>query len=177
MLERRGWRGHFFVTTGCIGKPGFVGADEVRELSARGHDVGSHAHTHPTYMGKLGRDEIRREWHLSREVLGEVLGEPPATAAIPGGFVSPIVVEEAARAGYRVLMTSEPIRRERRHGDMSVVGRYTIWASTPARTAAAYARGSRAAGGRLWLEWNTKGIAKRISPRAYDALRRLRAGV
>ena len=110
MLERRGWRGHFFVTTGCIGKPGFVRADEVRELSARGHDVGSHAHTHPTYMGKLGRDEIRREWHLSRELLGEVLGEPPATAAIPGGFVSPIVVEEAARAGYRVLMTSEPIR-------------------------------------------------------------------
>ena len=176
MLERRGWRGHFFVTTGCIGRPGFVGEEELRELSERGHDVGSHAHTHPTYMGKLDRDEVRREWQLSRDRLGDVLGRAPETAAVPGGFVSPVVVAEAARAGYRVLMTSEPIRRERRHGDMAVMGRYTIWSSTPARTAAAYARGSLAAGGRLWLEWNTKGVAKRISPRAYDALRRLRAG-
>jgi peptidoglycan/xylan/chitin deacetylase (PgdA/CDA1 family) len=177
MLERHGWRGHFFVTTGCIDRTGFLTTAGVRELSECGHEVGSHAHTHPTYMGKLGRDELRREWSLSREVLGEVLGRPPATAAVPGGFVSPIVIEEAARAGYRVLVTSEPLRRERRHGDMTVMGRYTIWASTPARTAAAYARGSLTAGGRLWLEWNTKGVAKRISPRAYDALRRLRAEV
>jgi hypothetical protein len=35
----------------------------------------------------------------------------------------------------------------------------------------------RAAGDRLWLEWNTKGVAKRVSPRAYDALRRLRSRV
>jgi peptidoglycan/xylan/chitin deacetylase (PgdA/CDA1 family) len=175
MLERRGWRGHFFVTTSRIGEPGFVGPDAVRELAERGHDVGSHSHTHPTYMGNLDRAPVRREWRLSREVLGDLLGRAPATAAIPGGFLRPVVVEEAASAGYRVLMTSQPVRRERRHEGMTVVGRYTIWASTQARTAAAYARGSRAAGGRLWLEWNTKAAAKRLSPRAYDALRRLRA--
>ena len=56
MLERRGWRGHFFVTTSRIGEPGFVGPDAVRELAERGHDVGSHSHTHPTYMGNLDRD-------------------------------------------------------------------------------------------------------------------------
>ena len=43
-LERRGWRGHFFVTTGRIDTPGFLTAAQVRELAERGHTVGSHSH-------------------------------------------------------------------------------------------------------------------------------------
>jgi hypothetical protein len=72
-------------------------------------------------------------------------------------------------------MTSEPESRLRTDWGLPVMGRYTIWASTPPRTAAAYARGARVARGRLWLEWNAKQRAKRISPRAFEALRRLRA--
>jgi peptidoglycan/xylan/chitin deacetylase (PgdA/CDA1 family) len=175
-LERRGWHGHFFATTERIGTAGFAGEDDLRALVAAGHDVGSHSHTHPSYMGRLPAEEIRREWQLSRERLGEVLGRPPRTAALPGGYLSPAVVTEAAGAGYIVLMTSEPTVRSRRAGTMIVQGRYTIWADTPPATSAAYARGSRRARGRLWLEWQLKGSAKRMSPQAYDRLRRIRAG-
>jgi peptidoglycan/xylan/chitin deacetylase (PgdA/CDA1 family) len=174
-LEKHGWRGHFFVTTGRVGTPGFLDADGVRELAARGHAVGGHSHTHPTYFGKLTRAEQLDEWRRSREALGELLGEAPAGASVPGGFFTPRVAETAAEAGYEWLMTSEPESRVRREWGIPVIGRYTIWATTPASRAAAYARGARLPRARLWLEWNAKQRAKRISPRAFEALRRLRA--
>jgi peptidoglycan/xylan/chitin deacetylase (PgdA/CDA1 family) len=175
-LERRGWRGHFFMTTARIGMPAFATGDELRRLAAAGHDVGSHSHTHPSYMGRLSPAELAEEWTTSRRVLAEVLGEPPRTAAVPGGFLSRAVLEQAERAGYELLMTSQPEARQRRFGSMTVQGRYTIWGDTPAETAAAYARGALGARLRLWTEWQLKGMAKRVSPSVYDRFRRLRAG-
>jgi peptidoglycan/xylan/chitin deacetylase (PgdA/CDA1 family) len=174
-LERRGWHGHFFVTTGRVGTGGFLDADGVRELARRGHAVGGHSHSHPTYMGKLPRGEILDEWRRSREALAEILGAPPAGASVPGGFFTPDVARCAAEAGYEWLMTSEPESRVRSGCGLPVKGRYTVWATTPASTAAAYARGARGRRARLWLEWNAKQRAKRISPRAFEALRRVRA--
>jgi peptidoglycan/xylan/chitin deacetylase (PgdA/CDA1 family) len=175
MLERHGFRGHFFVATGRIGMPGFLDAEEVAALASRGHAVGSHSHTHPTYMGRLERGEILDEWKQSRDVLAELLGTPPATASVPGGFLSRNVVTAAAEAGFELLMTSEPTSRLRHHDGLAVAGRYTIWSTTRAATAAAYARGAPFARGRLWLEWNAKKQAKRLSPKVYQSFRRLRA--
>jgi peptidoglycan/xylan/chitin deacetylase (PgdA/CDA1 family) len=170
-LERRGWRGHYFITTGRIGSPGFVGVDEIGELVRRGHVVGSHSHSHPTYMGALSPDEIAREWGRSRDTLGEIVGAAPATAAVPGGFVSPTVIAEAARAGYRVLMTSRPSARATWHDGIEVHGRYTVWASTSPARAAAYARGGRLARASLWIAWEAKSAPKRLSPTLYELVR------
>jgi peptidoglycan/xylan/chitin deacetylase (PgdA/CDA1 family) len=136
--------------------------------------IGSHSDTHPTYMGRLARGQLDDEWVRSRAAIGAVLGSAPRTASVPGGFLSDAVIDAAAAAGYEVLFTSEPSARARRRG-LVVHGRYTIWASTPARVAAAYAEGRRLACGRLWLEWNAKKLAKSLSPAAYQALRRVRA--
>jgi peptidoglycan/xylan/chitin deacetylase (PgdA/CDA1 family) len=173
-LERRGWRGQFFITTGRIGTPGFLSVDELRELDGRGHLIGSHSHTHPTYMGRLTREELDGEWTQSRAVIGEILGSPPRTASVPGGFLSDAVIAAAAAAGYELLFTSEPSARPAQR-ELVVRGRYTIWASTPARVAAAYAKGERLACGRLWLEWNAKKLVKSVNPVAYQVLRRVRA--
>jgi peptidoglycan/xylan/chitin deacetylase (PgdA/CDA1 family) len=175
-LERRGWRGQFFITTSRIDTPGFATSQELRELARRGHELGSHSHTHPTYMGRLSRAELDEEWTRSRTLLGELLGSPPRTASVPGGFLSEQVIASAAAAGYELLFTSEPTARVAERG-LIVRGRYTIWASTPARVAAAYARGERLACGRLWLEWNAKKLAKTASPAVYQRLRRVRARV
>lgn len=174
-LERRGWRGAFFVTTGRIGGEGFMTAEEVRALALGGHLVGSHSHSHPTHMGLLGPGELAEEWRRSREILGEILGEAPLSASVPGGYLSRAVAQEAADAGYSLLFTSEPTARAERVGALEMRGRYTIWASTPARTAGAYARGELLACGRLFVEWNAKKLAKRINPDVYQRLRRVRA--
>jgi peptidoglycan/xylan/chitin deacetylase (PgdA/CDA1 family) len=174
-LERRGWRGSFFVTTARIGTPGFLAATEVRELQARGHAVGSHSHTHPTYMGKLPRNQLDLEWARSRELLAKTLGSAPHSASVPGGYLSRDVITAAAAAGYGVLFTSEPTSRVQQL-ELTVRGRYTIRSTTPARVAAAYARGQGFACGRVWLEWNAKKLVKRVSPAGYQVLRRVRAG-
>jgi peptidoglycan/xylan/chitin deacetylase (PgdA/CDA1 family) len=170
-LERRGWRGHYFITTSRIGSAGFLGVEELRELAQRGHEVGSHSHSHPTYMGALSRGEIEREWCQSRDALNEILGAAPVTAAVPGGFVSRDVVEEAARAGYRLLMTSFPTARSTWHDGLRVDGRYTVWRNTSSKRAAAYARGDRVARASLWLSWQAKSAPKKLSPRMYELLR------
>lgn len=173
-LEARGWRGQFFVTTGRLGTSGFMSGEQLRELVRRGHVVGSHSHTHPAYMGKLSRHELDREWRSSRAALEEILGEPPRIASVPGGYFSDRVAVAAAAAGYEVLFTSEPTRTVM-SSEIVVCGRYTIWSTTPAAMAAAYASGRRLACGRLWLEWNAKKLAKSVSPQAYELLRRVRA--
>ncbi len=170
-LEKRAWRGHFFITTGRIGTPGFLTAEQVRELATAGHEVGSHTDTHPAYMGSLSRPEIEREWMHSRERLTELLGSPPRTAAVPGGSVSDAVIEEAAKAGYEVLFTSKPTARTVRHGPVVVHGRYAIWANTSPKRAADYAQGNRLAHNALWLAWCAKAALKRVSPGAYEAAR------
>ena len=173
-LEGRGWRGHFFVITDRIGTPGFVDAEEVRELARRGHVVGSHSHSHPSYMSRINETDLDHEWRRSRELLAEILGEAPRHAAVPGGDVSQAVTHAVERAGYEILMTSDPILKVQRVGSLQVFGRFPIWASTSAETAAAYVAGRRSAQARVALAWRLKRLAKKISPGAYERLRRAR---
>jgi peptidoglycan/xylan/chitin deacetylase (PgdA/CDA1 family) len=174
-LERRGWRGAFFVVTARIGTPGFLNPEDVRDLHRRGHEVGSHSHTHPAYMGKLSSVELAHEWRTSREVLAEVIGAPTTGAAVPGGSVSRELVEQAARAGFERLYTSTPGVRVKRHAEMCVIGRYTIWAKDRPEVAAGLARGALQLRTRRRVSWEVKSAAKRISPRIYEAVRAARA--
>jgi peptidoglycan/xylan/chitin deacetylase (PgdA/CDA1 family) len=175
-VEARGWRAHFFVPTAHMGTPGFLDEGSVRELVAKGHKVGSHSHTHPAYMGTLPRARVLDEWIRSRSILTNILGEEPDVASVPGGSLSPTVVECAAEAGYRILMTSEPTIRIARSGPLLVVGRFGIWDTTPAARAAAYVRAAPSARLRLWFEWNAKKLAKRTNSSLYERLRQVRAG-
>lgn len=175
-IEQHGWRAHFFVVTNLIDEPGFLRSGDITELVRRGHVIGSHSHTHPTYMARLSRRELEHEWSTSRSILEELLGAAPSTASVPGGMISRAVVQAAATAGYHLLMTSEPITRQRTADGLATVGRFNIWRTTPAARAAAYARGARGPRARLWLEWQAKSATKRISPTIYQRMRRLRAG-
>jgi peptidoglycan/xylan/chitin deacetylase (PgdA/CDA1 family) len=179
MLERQGWRGHFFITTSRIGSRGFVTATDVRELVDRGHVVGSHSHTHPVYFGRLPEHVIADEWQRSREVLAALLGRPPDIAGVPGGDLSPVVITTARDAGFRFLMTSEPTARITVWGGLTVIGRYTVRSSTSPGRAAALAGGAPLAGALAWLDWNTKKVAKRVAPSGYrkarEAIRKGRA--
>jgi peptidoglycan/xylan/chitin deacetylase (PgdA/CDA1 family) len=173
-LERRGWRGHFFMTTARIGTPAFATGDELRRIAAAGHDVGSHSHTHPTYMGRLSRTQLELEWQRSRDILGAVIGVAPGSASVPGGYLSDAVIETAAGAGFRLLMTSDPTSTPIQRGEMTVLGRYSIRATTSTEQAVRYASGDRRARARLVVEWRAKQLAKRVSPRLFEAARRRR---
>lgn len=129
-LERRGWRGHFFIVTDLLGARTFLDAAGVRELRSAGHVVGSHSHTHPDIFKDLARGRMADEWRVSQDRLAQILGEPCIAASVPGGDISSHVLASADGAGFKYLFTSEPWLRPRRVGDCWVLGRYSLRAST-----------------------------------------------
>ncbi len=131
-LNRRGWRGHFFITTGLIGRRTFLDAREIRELRAGGHLVGTHSHTHPDIYRELDRERMLVEWRQSSDILAQLLGEPCLAAAVPGGEISSFVLRSAGAAGLRHLFTSEPWLTPRVVGGCWILGRYCPKVSTTA---------------------------------------------
>lgn len=170
-LERRGWVGHFFIASDCIGKRGFLDAEGLRTLVRRGHVVGSHSRTHPLRMSSLTRAQLDDEWGTSVAALREILGATPAVASVPGGALSEAVIERAAAAGIRILFTSEPTTRVLARGDCTVLGRYTLRRTHGGRVAASLLAPSPVARAAQWLAWNGKKAAKRLGGNAYLRVR------
>jgi peptidoglycan/xylan/chitin deacetylase (PgdA/CDA1 family) len=139
-LCRRGWRGHFFISTSLIGKRTFLDPGELRQLRACGHVVGSHSHTHPDIYRELNWERMVVEWRQSSDVLAQLLGEACVTGAVPGGDISTQVLRSAATAGIRYLFTSEPWLRPRIVLGCWVLGRFCAKATTTAEEIAQLAR-------------------------------------
>lgn len=167
MLEERGWRGAFFITTDRIGTPGFMSGEEIRGLSARGHLVGTHSCSHPPRMSQCSARELLREWEHSRHTLADVLGEAVSVGSVPGGFYSRRVAIAAANAGLLTLYTSEPTTREAQVGICRVLGRFAVHRETAPDDAAALVSGSGSARLQQWLSWNVKKAAKGLGGVGY----------
>lgn len=58
--------------------------DDLREMQALGHEIGSHSVTHPDF-GVIGADQARAELVESKSVLEEKLGRPVRYFAYPYG--------------------------------------------------------------------------------------------
>ncbi len=131
-LSRRGWRGHFFITTGLIGRRTFLSREEIREIRQLGHVVGSHSHNHPDIYRELTWEQMVVEWRKSSDILAQLLGEPCCTGAVPGGEISDSVLRSAGAAGLRYVFTSEPTLQPRAVGGCWVLGRFCVKRSTTA---------------------------------------------
>lgn len=172
LLLARGWRGHFHMPTDFIGREGFLSRDELRELRAAGHVVGSHSCSHPPRISSLGDAELLDEWRRSRDVLSDVLGEEVSVASVPGGFYSERVARTAAHAGIRILFNSEPTTAIRQVDGCLILGRYSIMRQTPAETAAAIVSGHPSPRYRQYLYWNGKKVAKMLAGPLYARIRK-----
>lgn len=170
-LERRGWRGHFFVTTDRIGTSGFLQRDEILALHEAGHVVASHACTHRPLPG-LGAAEILREWAESKAILEELLETDVTVASVPTGRYTEQVGLLAAQAGYEHVFTCEPWLEPRRVGSALVYGRYAVYTATSPERVAALCSLSRPT--LLWMggAWYVRKAAKAVLGPLYDPLRR-----
>ena len=160
-LEALGWRGHCFVTSGAIGRPGFLEARQIRELHARGHAIGSHSVSHPRRFSGCRWEEMVREWRESRGALADIVGADVTVASVPGGSFSPRVARAAREAGLRFLFTSEPETRVARVDGCTVLGRFIIRAGYRPDFARRLGRLESAPRLREWMLWNAK---KRLKP-------------
>jgi len=166
-LCARGWKGHFFIVTDLLGTRTLLAPAELRHLRSSGHLIGSHSRTHPDIFNALSPRRMLEEWHASTDALSQVLGERCATAAVPGGDISPQVLESAAAAGLRSLFTSEPWLVPRRVHGCWILGRYIVKAATPSSRVADLAafHGWRSA----LLARRAKVMARAVMPALYRA--------
>lgn len=172
MLEELGWRGHFLVTAGYIGKPAFLSREQISELHRRGHIIGSHSTTHPARMSHCSPQEMLTEWKTSIETLSDITGQQVKVASVPGGFYSREVAEAAAQAGIEWLFTSEPVTKCAVVDGCLVLGRYTVQRHTTPERAAALACGRLTPRMRQLLFWNAKKITKSLGGEYYLKLRK-----
>jgi peptidoglycan/xylan/chitin deacetylase (PgdA/CDA1 family) len=130
-LCRRGWTGHFFLVSSLIGRRTFATARDIRYLASCGHVLGTHSHTHPDIFPDLTPERMLEEWRTSAQAITEITGAPCLTASIPGGDISPQVLESAARAGLRYVFTSEPWLAPRAMKGCWALGRFSPKVGTP----------------------------------------------
>jgi peptidoglycan/xylan/chitin deacetylase (PgdA/CDA1 family) len=161
-LEALGWGAHCFVATHYIDQPGFLTRTQIRELHARGHVIGSHSASHPHRMHACGRDVIAHEWFSSIAMLEDLLGDPVATASVPGGFYSATVANAARDAGVTTLFTSEPVLSTHYVGDCRVEGRFTIRHSSAPGLSARLAATAPWSRWGMWAQWNAKAAIKPV---------------
>ncbi len=172
LLEAREWRGTFFITTDWIGRRGFLDADQIRALAARGHRIGSHSCSHPPRISSCSPAQLLHEWQRSCAVLETILEAPVTLASVPGGYYSTTVAVQAAAAGIRELHTSEPLATPWQVGPCEVHGRYSITRSTSAALAAALAAGDLGPRLRLAAFWQLKKGVKAVGGEHWLRLRR-----
>lgn len=125
LLESHDMHGHFFVITGRLGDDGYVTRQQIRDLDAAGHHVGSHTATHAN-LRELSREERRRELCESKSDLEELLETDCVSVSIPGGFADRRVVTDAFDAGYNYVFVSEP-RYLSVPADDGSIGRWNVW--------------------------------------------------
>jgi peptidoglycan/xylan/chitin deacetylase (PgdA/CDA1 family) len=162
IIEAFGHVGHFFITTDYIGTSGFMSRAEIRELSRRGHVIGSHSCSHPMLMSRCSSSQLDHEWRQSVATLSDILGSAVTVASVPGGSYSPLVGRSAADAGIRALFTSEPSSTIFRLGQCTLVGRYSVQQGISTETACALAAGELLPRMRMKVYWNFKKVLKRV---------------
>jgi len=106
LLAREDAPATVFVPTGWLGRTHpyapqtrVMTADEVRDLHARGVEIGAHTHSHPDLTG-LGYDAALGELRRGRDELETLLGVPVDTLAYPYGRATDETRAAARQAGF-----------------------------------------------------------------------------
>jgi peptidoglycan/xylan/chitin deacetylase (PgdA/CDA1 family) len=131
ILGELGFGATFYITTGFLGKSGYLTTQQLRELSSRGFQIGCHAMTH-AYLSDLDDNGLRREILESKLQLEQLIGKPVEHFSCPGGRYNRRSIEMARTAGYRTLSTSRS-RMNSANADRFALGRIPVMRETTLR--------------------------------------------
>ena len=108
ILERHGMTSTVYVVAGRLAgqndwddgpRLDLLSADQVREVAAAGHEIGSHSLTHP-HMAGLDPTQLREETATSQEILEDVLDGSVPGFCYPYGDWDDAAAEAVRDAGY-----------------------------------------------------------------------------
>ncbi len=85
---------------------GFMTVEQMKDLIARGHEIGSHSHSH-ALLPQCTADELQAEIAGSKLKLESALGTPITTFCYPNGSTDQRSVALVREAGYRAAVTTQ----------------------------------------------------------------------
>lgn len=106
ILEKFGFKAHFFITTGWLNTPNFLTSEQVQKLASKGMFIGSHGVTH-SFFSDMGSKQIRKELQSSKKTLEQVLPVVVKSFSAPGGRIQSSLYEIGESVGYKQYFTSE----------------------------------------------------------------------
>lgn len=99
-LEKYGFKGVFFIMRITIGKPRYMTKEQIRELSDKGHVIGSHTWDHHRVT-----DYTQEDWEKqvteTTEKLEEITGKKVEYFAYPFGLWKPFVIPELQKRNMK----------------------------------------------------------------------------
>lgn len=128
ILQELGFGATFYITTGFIGKPGYLNRSQLQELSQMGFEIGCHSMTH-AYLTDLRAEEMTREVVEAKSQLEQLIGKPVEHFSCPGGRHNQRVSDVARHAGYRTVATSRLLANSP-FSNPFALGRVSIMRST-----------------------------------------------
>lgn len=100
ILKEFGFAAAFFITTGDIGKQGFVTWEMLREMAAvPGIEIGSHVCEHKP-LSDISEEEARISLVTSKKILEDKIGREIKGVSYPCGSFNRRIVEMAQSAGF-----------------------------------------------------------------------------
>ena len=168
LLQAQNFGATFYVTTGFVGKPGYLTTAQLRELHGLGFEIGCHSMTHP-YLSDLDASSLEREIAGAKSQLEQWLGAQVEHFSCPGGRYNQRVQDAVRRAGYASMATS------RNQGNGKDADRFALGRVAVLRGTSAEKFESLSSGHGLWrlsLEDGARQVLKKtLGNSAYDRVR------
>src|SRR5271170_2941792 len=127
-LREFGFGATFYVTTGFVGKRGYLNPSQLRELCGLGFEIGCHSMTH-AYLTDLDEKGLHREVAEAKSQLEYIIGQPVEHFSCPGGRYNQRISEIARKAGYRTVATSR-MRANSASSNRFALGRVAVMRAT-----------------------------------------------
>jgi peptidoglycan/xylan/chitin deacetylase (PgdA/CDA1 family) len=106
LLRELRFPAYFFVIGKRVGKPGYLGWPELRQLIDAGMVIGSHGLSHEI-LTNLADTQVEEELRASRKFLMNNLGTNIDALSIPRGFCNDKIIQIAYAVGYKNVFISE----------------------------------------------------------------------
>ena len=104
LLKKYGMVGTFFITTGFIGKPGYMTWAQIEELALAGMSIQAHGVDHAD-LTAVTPANLARQMAAPKQLLEERLGQPVRFLAYPAGKFNRAVILATRAAGYQAAVT------------------------------------------------------------------------
>jgi len=108
IVEAAGYKSTHFIISRRMNPqfPGYIQPDEVRDLDARGHEVGAHTRTHAN-LPTLTRAQMESEITGSKADLDALGVRPVVSFAYPYGAYNETVIDVVADSGFTSARTTQ----------------------------------------------------------------------